>query len=248
MVARYRAAQQHKADKAAENDGGKLPPGRRQRQHHDGRHDGERGALAIGRQRAHHRQHGLRHYRHGGDHQPMQPAAVQRIAERGDAIAEQNQRDRRRQREAAPRRERTGIAGARQPDGDADLAARRSGQELRQRHEVDIGLFVEPTPAHHEFLVEIAEMRDRAAEAGESEPEKHGEDFRGAAAPRARVGRRVGSASHGAKLLGRGAENKAPVRGGRLIRRLSQGGLLRAEPIGSNDELGCSAAHRRLLA
>ena len=86
-IARHWGAQQQQADQAAEDDGGKLPPRRRQRQHHDGCHDGEHGAGAIGRQRPHHRQHGLSHHRHRGDHQPVQPAAVQRIAKRGDAIA-----------------------------------------------------------------------------------------------------------------------------------------------------------------
>jgi hypothetical protein len=113
MFVGHRAAQQYQADKAAENDGGELPPGRRQRQHHDGRHDRQRRAGAIGRQRAHHRHYRLSDHRHGGYHQPVQPAAMQRITKRGDAIAEQDERDRRRQREGAPRGERTGIAGAR---------------------------------------------------------------------------------------------------------------------------------------
>jgi hypothetical protein len=61
---------------------------------------------------------------------------------------------------------------------------------LAQRHEIDVGFFVEPLTAHHEFLVEVAEMRDRTAEARESETEKSGEHFAGVAAPN-RVGPRI---------------------------------------------------------
>jgi hypothetical protein len=154
-------------------------------------------ARAIRRQRPHHGQHRLRDHDDGCAFQPVQPAAAKRVAERGDAIAEQHQRDRRRHREAGPGGERARIAGARQAERDADLAARRAGQELRQRHQVDVSLFVEPFAAHDEFLVEIAEMSDRAAEARQSEPQKRGKNFSRTAAARSRICRRAGWFLHG---------------------------------------------------
>ena len=61
------------------------------------------------------------------------------------------------------------------------LAGRRAGQELIERDQVDIGLLVEPFAARDEFLAEIAEMRDRAAEAGHAEAQKRDQHFGGIA-------------------------------------------------------------------
>src|SRR5262249_6514524 len=98
-------------------------------------------------------------------------------AEGFDAISEEHERNRRRHGEADPGRERAEIAGARQADRQSDLAARRPWQELAERNQIGIGLFIEPLPAHDELVVEVAEMRDRAAEAGEPEPQKDEQDF-----------------------------------------------------------------------
>jgi hypothetical protein len=57
------------------------------------------------------------------------------------------------------------------------LAARWTGQELAERDKVGIGLFIEPSPSHDELIVEVAEVRDRAAEAREPEPQKDEQDF-----------------------------------------------------------------------
>ena len=150
-------------------------------EHDGGRDDGKRRPFAIRRKRAHHRQHRLRDDGDGRDLEPMQPAAAERIAGVGDAVGEQHERNRRRQRKSAPRRERAEISRARQADGDRDLGAGRAGQELRQRDQIGVGLVVEPAPAHDERFVEIAEVRDRAAEAGEAETQERGEDFADAA-------------------------------------------------------------------
>ena len=75
------------------------------------------------------------------------------------------------------------------------LAAGRTGQELRQRDQVGVGLLVEPFAALDEFVVEIAEMRDRAAEARQAETEKGGEHFADAAVARCLLKKSTVSAS-----------------------------------------------------
>src|SRR4051812_6823272 len=55
------------------------------------------------------------------------------------------------------------------PDGNSDLAGRRSGQELAKGNKVGIGSLAEPLPTDHERVSEIAQMRNRPAEAGEPE-------------------------------------------------------------------------------
>src|SRR5262249_25463645 len=67
------------------------------------------------------------------------------------------------------------------PDCHPDLARGRAGQELAQRHQIGIGLVIEPFAAHHELVTEIAEMRDRAAERGQAKSQKDAEDFPGGA-------------------------------------------------------------------
>ena len=64
---------------------------------------------------------------------------------------------------------------AQQPEREADLAAGRAGQELAERHEVGIARLVDPAPAQHELVAEVAEMRDRAAERGQPELEEGAE-------------------------------------------------------------------------
>ncbi len=113
----------------------------------------------------------------------MQQAGADRADQRAGAIGEKNDRNCRRQRKACPRRQRAEIAGAHQADGKADLARSRTRQKLAQRHEVDIGLLVEPFAADDELFAEIAEMRDRATKARQPQPQENQQDFgRGAAA------------------------------------------------------------------
>ena len=76
----------------------------------------------------------------------------------------------------SPGRERARQAGAQQADRDADLAAGRAGQELAERDDIGIGCLVEPAAARDELVAEIAEMRDRAAEGGQAEPQEDEED------------------------------------------------------------------------
>ena len=74
------------------------------------------------------------------------------------------------------------IAGAHQADREAGLARRRAGQELAQRDEVGIGALVEPAPALDELGAEVAEMRDRPAEAGQPQSQEGCEHLGGGAA------------------------------------------------------------------
>jgi hypothetical protein len=102
----------------------------------------------------------------------MKQSGSERTAKRGRAKGEQHERDGRRQRESGPCREATKISGAHQPDGKADLTARRPGQELAQRDQIGIGLFVEPAAARDELVTEISDMRDRPAERAQAKLEK----------------------------------------------------------------------------
>ena len=144
-------------------------------------------ARAIGCERARHAEHRLRHDRDRRHLETVQPAGAGRVAERADAVAEQHHGDGRRQREADPGRQGSGIAAAQKADGDAHLARGRPGQELAERDQVGVALVVEPAPPVHELLAEIAEMRDRSAEGGQPEPKERGQDFTPASA-RTRIG------------------------------------------------------------
>ena len=104
-----------------------------------------------------------------------QPASAD--AERPHAVGERDERDRRRQGEAEPRREPAEQAGAHHAERDPDLAARRAGQELAERDEVGVGALVEPAAPHDELVAEIAEVRDRPAERGEAQAQRGAEDL-----------------------------------------------------------------------
>src|SRR5580700_8781736 len=74
--------------------------------------------------------------------------------------------------EAQPGGQTAGNAGAQDAECDGDLAARRPGQELTKRDDIDVGGFIQPLAPLDELGAEISQMRDRAAEAREPEPEK----------------------------------------------------------------------------
>jgi hypothetical protein len=102
----------------------------------------------------------------------MKQPAAKRSAKQGRAKRKHHERDRRGQREAGPCRQSAEISGAHQPDGKADLTARRTGQKLAQGDEIGIGLFVEPAAPRDELVAEISDMRDRSPEAGQAKLEK----------------------------------------------------------------------------
>lgn len=126
----------------------------------------------------------------------MKERRAERSFERACAEREEDERRRRGQRERAPRGERAEPAGAQEPQGEADLAARGARQELAERDKVGEGRIVEPAALDDEGGSEIAEMRDGAAERGEAEPQESGEDLARAA------GRRRGRPPHATGLGG----------------------------------------------
>ena len=170
------APQQHNAGERAERDGAELAGGGRHRKHQGRRDDRKRRPRLAGRHGARHAPHRLGDHGDRRDLEAVQPGGVDR-AEVLDAERKQHQRDGRGQGEPGPGGERAGKPGAGQADADADLAARRTRQELAQRHEVGIGRLVEPAAALDELLPKVAEMRDRSAERGEPEPQEGDEDF-----------------------------------------------------------------------
>ena len=174
---RLRASAEPQPGGSPEYDRQDLRNGRGAEQNDECRHHCDRGALLVRTQRARHAQYRLRHDGDGNKLQPMKQAGTHRADQRARAIGKENHRDRRRQRKAAPRGQCAAIAGAHEPDGKADLAGCWAGQKLAQRHEVNIGLLVEPFATDDEFLAKIAEMRDRTAEARQPQPQKSEQDF-----------------------------------------------------------------------
>ncbi len=108
----------------------------------------------------------------------MQQAHAGRAGERTCAEGEQHQCDGGGQRETGPGRQRAEEAGAHQPNGEPDLAAGRPRQELAQPDEIGVGVLIEPLPADHELVAEIANMGDRATEAGQPKLEEDTQDFK----------------------------------------------------------------------
>ena len=107
----------------------------------------------------------------------MQQPYADWTTKRTRTVGEEDQGDGRRQRKAGPCRETAAIAGPHEADGKSDLTAGRAGQELAQSHEIGIGLFVEPAPAHDELFAEIPDMSDRSAETGDAQLEEDKENF-----------------------------------------------------------------------
>jgi hypothetical protein len=88
----------------------------------------------------------------------VQDAGPHRVGVARNTEREEDQHKRRRQREAGPGRQCPGIAGARQAERHADLAARRPRQELADRDEVCVAALAEALPPGHEFVAEVAEV------------------------------------------------------------------------------------------
>ena len=172
MLSLRRSFQQHHPDQPSQRNGADLAPCARHRQHQDCSRHGDAGALAIGRERAHHAEHGLRHDGDGGDLEPVQPGRPACASQGAHAIREENHRERGRQRKTGPGGKSAEVAGAGQANGDADLTRGRAGQKLTERHEIGIGAIVQPTPAHDELVAEIPEMGDWTAERRQPESQK----------------------------------------------------------------------------
>ena len=96
-------------------------------------------------------------------------------ASNGVEESERDEQEGRGQCEAGPGGERAGVSGARQADGDSDLAGGRPRQELAEGDEIRIGAVFEPFAPHHELFAEITEMRHRPAKRRQAEAEECGE-------------------------------------------------------------------------
>ena len=93
-------------------------------------------------------------------------------AERADPEREQRQRQRRRQREPQPARHPAQQPGPQDPEPDPDLRAGRAGQELAERDQVGERRLVDPATPRDVLGPEVADVRDRPAERGQSEPQR----------------------------------------------------------------------------
>ena len=93
------------------------------------------------------------------------------------AIREQRQGDRRRKREAQPGREATQLSCTQDADADAELATGRPRQELKQRDQVGIGCLVHPAASQDVLVAEVAQVRNRAAEAADAKTRSHQKYF-----------------------------------------------------------------------
>ena len=146
------------------------------RQRERGRAERDGGATDLPRERARHAPHRERDD-DGRDELEDAYHGNERSAEMIERVGEDDHEDRRRQREAEPREERAQRARAQQPDRDADLAARWTGQRLAERHDLGVRRFVEPAPAHHVLAAEVAEVCDGSTEGCEPEPQRDAEDL-----------------------------------------------------------------------
>ena len=164
MLASGGGPQRRKADKPSGQQSPDLTGRTRPEQPDRRRARGETGARQVRRKRPRHQDDRLCDDRRRRQHQPMRHPARRRPFEERGAIGKRHKRQRRGQREAGPCRHHARQPRTQQPDPHPHLAARGTGQKLRQRHEIGIGAVVEPAAALDELVAEIAQMRDRPTE------------------------------------------------------------------------------------
>ena len=143
---------------------------------------GEREPGEVGRERAAHREHGERDHGHRDELEPVHPPRAAHVG-RADRERERGHRHRRRQREPDPRGEPAQPTGAARPDRDPELAGRRPRQEVRDGDELRELPLVDPPPPLHVLVAEVPDVRGRAAERREAQPQGDREDLAGAPAP-----------------------------------------------------------------
>src|SRR6516162_7342704 len=90
------------------------------------------------------------------------------VAERANAVGEQDHRQDGRPRKSYPSRECARQTGAKNTESDSGLATGRAGEELAQGYNVQIMRFIEPFAALDELSAKITEMRNWSAETGKS--------------------------------------------------------------------------------
>ena len=176
-----------------------------------GGREGERPARPVGSQRPGHREHGLGDNRDRGELEAVDPTGARQVDPRREE-PEQHEGDRGRQGEPEPGDQPAEHPRPAGPDGDPELAAGGSREQLAERHEVRVRRLVEPAPAIDVFTPEVADMGDRAAERGEPETERRRQDLeRGSGPPggRPNASPPIGQAS---RNLGSGADERRQVR------------------------------------
>ena len=172
---------QHQAQRGAKRNHDKLRVDGRQRAKHGDAEYRDACALPVWTELARHVPHGLRHHSNGNQLQTVDQARAKRAAEARREHRKCQQQQDGRQRKAAPRRQPAAPAGPEQADGKPDLAAGRPRQKLAQPDQIGECCVVQPTAALHELAAEVADMRDRAAEAREAQLEKDRQHFHGRA-------------------------------------------------------------------
>lgn len=176
-------ATEPQAGQRAKGDRANLSDRAAAEQDHQCRDRRDRGPLAVGAERPRHSPHRLRDDRHGNELEPMKQARTNCAVKISGAVGEQDEQDGRRQGKAGPGRCAAEIAGAHKTDRKTNLTGRRAGQKLTKRHQVGIGLFVEPAPARDELITEVTDMGDRSAEATQPEFEENEQNFDGRTRP-----------------------------------------------------------------
>src|SRR5690606_5070840 len=96
------------------------------------------------------------------------------------AEGEEHEQQRRGQGERCPCRHCASEAGTDQAEREPDLARRRTRQELAQCDQFGVLRLAHPFAADDEFFTEVAEVRDRATERGDSKLQECAEHLRGA--------------------------------------------------------------------
>ncbi len=154
---RVRWAQPEPADDSGAADDGHLRERRDPDQGHETTDGRDQTSGPIGRQRSAHHEHRLSHHGHRRELEPMDPAGSGQFAgRRQDPQCDED--DGGRQREAEPRGNSPGKASTPSADGDAQLAAGRTGQHLDQGDEIRKADLVEPPLALDVLPPEVPQM------------------------------------------------------------------------------------------
>ena len=181
---RGRVATELPAQQRADSDGPDLGDSASAEDDDDHGKHGDAGTGPVWRQRAGHAPDGLRDNRHGHQLQAVDQALAGAGLDRGRAKGDQQHDEGRGQGKAAPCGKATEQAAAAQDaERKADLARRRSGQELTEGDEVAVACFVDPLAAQNELVAEVSQVRDRAAERGQPEAQKDQQHLDGISAP-----------------------------------------------------------------
>ena len=108
----------------------------------------------------------------------MQQARSDRSIDSGSTIRKKHQRNRRGNSEPGPRSQSARIACADEADRKPYLATGRPRKELTECDDIGVGRLVKPAATHDELFVEVAEVRNRTAEATQPQLEEHAQNLK----------------------------------------------------------------------